>query len=125
MADATPTAWQGLKYLLIVVATYITIRLYDKVMCSRRVRAMEGRVSGPKESATAAEPAREEERWQFVDEYESVDDEPRPPNTSESIVVHTDSKVLKDKQSQAQCTYTSVRGSNHPRFYALPEHSHG
>ena len=85
---------------------------------------MEGRVSGPKESATAAEPAREE-RWQFVDEYESVDDEPRRPKTSESIGVQTDSKVLKDKQSQAQCAYTAVRGSNHLRFYALPEHSRG
>ena len=61
----------------------------------------------------------------MVDEYESVDDEPRLRRTSESIGVQTDSKVYRDKQSQAQCTYTSVRGRNHPRFYALPEHSHG
>ena len=83
-----------------------------------------GCVTGPKESATAAVPAHDE-RWQMVDEYESVDDEPRLRATSVNIGVQTDSKVYRDKQSQAQCTYTSVRGSNHPRFYALPEHSHG
>ena len=86
---------------------------------------MEGRVGGPKESATAAEPAREDERWQFVDEYEKVDDEPRPRKTSESVGVQTSPRTFKDSQSQAQCTYTSVRGWSHPRFLALPDHSHG
>ena len=86
---------------------------------------MEGRVSGPQESATAAEPAREEERWQFVDEYEKVDDEPRPRKTSENVGVQTSPRTFKDAQSRAQCTYTSVRGWSHPRFLALPEHSHG
>ena len=37
----------------------------------------------------------------------------------------TTPREMKDVRSQAPCTYTSVRGSNHPRFYALPPHSHG
>ena len=37
----------------------------------------------------------------------------------------TTPREMKDVRSQAPCTYTSVRGSNHPRFYPLPPHSHG
>jgi len=31
----------------------------------------------------------------------------------------------RDKSSQSQCTYTSVRGSEKPRFLELPEFSQG
>ena len=123
-ADTTSTSWSGLAYLLIVIFTVIIIKITDKVMCPQ-MRVAEGRVGGvATSSATAADAARNDERWQFVNEPEEIE-LPRPTRSTADVGTQTSHVTCRDASSQSQCTYTSVRGSNHPRFYVLPEHSHG
>ena len=123
-ANTPSTSWSGLSYLLVIIFTVIIIKVTDKVMPSL-MRVAEGRVGGvATSSATAADAARNDERWQLVNDPEEIA-VPRPTRSTADVGTQTSHVTCRDASSQSQCTYTSVRGSNQPRFYVLPEHSHG
>ena len=105
-ASGTPTDYWS--YFLVIMFTIILIRVIDKFL-------------GPKVASAAAAPEAAEGRdnWQLVSEEEQV------ITMTDDAETQTTPREMKDVRSQAPCTYTSVRGSNHPRFYPLPPHSHG
>ena len=142
-ASGTPTDYWG--YFFSIVVTIILIRVIDKFMgpkvapaatppAAAAPEAAEGcpRCGGsnPHCTCTWTPP----ETWQLVSEEEQA-----PPflevdrvlkvwqgdTMTDDAETQTTPREMKDVRSQAPCTYTSVRGSNHPRFYPLPPHSHG
>ena len=109
------------------MVTIILIRIIDKFMGSKVApaatppaaaapEAAEGcpRCSGSNPHCAWTPP----ENWQLISEEEQA-------ITTNNAETQTTPREMKDVRSQAPCTYTSVRGSNHPRFYPLPPHSHG
>ena len=109
-ASGTPTDYWS--YFL-VMFTIILIRVIDKFLGPKVAPV----ASTP--AAAAPEAAEGRDNWQLVSEEEQV-----IPMTDDAET-QTTPRETKDVRSQAPCTYTSVRGSNHPRFYPLPPHSHG
>ena len=115
-ASGTPTDYWS--YFFIIVITIILIRVIDKFMGPTAVPAAPPLAA----LATALEAAEgcprcggSSPHWQMISEEDQAND----------AETQTTPREMKDVRSQAPCTYTSVRGSNHPRFYPLPPHPHG
>ena len=133
-ASASPTDYW--IYFFITMLTIILIRVIDKFMGPKAApaaippaaaapEAAEGcpRCGGSNPHCTWSPP----ENWQLVSEEEQASPAQgwRCNITTDDAETQTTPREMKDVRSQAPCTYTSVRGSNHPRFYPLPPHSHG
>ena len=137
-ASGTPTDYWS--YFFIIVLTIILIRVIDKFMGPKVAPAAtppavaapgaaEGcpRCGGSNPHCGWSPSEATEASWQLVSEGEQAPpaQDWRSDIMTDDAETQTTPREMKDVRSQAPCTYTSVRGSNHPRFYPLPPHSHG